>query len=194
MMPIVGPSAFTPLSTIFAPPGIYEPSDRRGQDPAQQRRVQATGSGTANERIGVLPLGPYQEYAKQRSPQYEAAAQLRQDIEARIFHLVADAALASEPVSPASLKELLTFLDSTAFSRRPAVFLLDNGNFRAVWKNTDNEQAAFQFRGDNTVHCVFFFKRPSSQLPLSRETLIELMPNLRQKYPSFARLLNEDNA
>ncbi len=63
-----------------------------------------------------------------------------------------------------------------------------------IWKNADNEQAAFQFRGDNTVHCVFFFKRVSSQLPLSRETVIDLLPNLRQKYPSFARLLNDNNA
>jgi hypothetical protein len=192
MMLLVGPSAFTPPPII--PPAIYEPSDRRGQDLAQQGRVQGTGSGTANDRIGVLPLGPYQTYARERPAQYEAAAQLRQDIEARIVDLVADAALASEPVSRASLKDLLTFLDSTAFSRRPAVFLLDNGNFRLVWKNADNEQAAFQFRGDNTVHCVFFFKRMSSQLPLSRETLIELMPNLREKYRSFARLLNDDNA
>jgi hypothetical protein len=191
MIFLVGPSAFTPPPTI--PPSIYEPSDRQGQDPAQRRRVQATGSGTADDRIGVLPLGPYQQYAKQRSTRYEAATQLRQDIEARIVDLVADAALAREPVAPASLKDLLTFLDSMAFSRRPAVFLLDNGNFRVVWKNVDNEQAAFQFHGDDTVHCVFFFKRMSSKLPLSRETLIELMPNLRQKYPSFARLLNDTN-
>jgi hypothetical protein len=184
-MLLVGPSAFTPPPII--PPAIYEQYDLRGQDTAYSRRVQATGPGTANDRIGVIPFG-------HRSAQHGAAAQLRQDIEARIVDLVTDAALASEPVSRASLKDLLTFLDGTMFSRRPAVFLLDNGNFRVVWRNADNEQAAFQFRGDSTVHCVFFFKRMSPQLPLSRETLIELMPNLRQKYRSFERLLNEDNA
>lgn len=191
-MLLVGPSAFTPPPII--PPATYEQYDHRGHDTAHSRRVQATGAGTANDRIGVIPFGPYQTYARHRSGPYGAAAQLRQDIEARIVDLVTDAALASEPVSRASLKDLLTFLDGTTFSRRPAVFLLDNGNFRVVWKNADNEQAAFQFRGESTVHCVFFFKRMSPQLPLSRETLIELMPNLRQKYRTFERLLNEDNA
>jgi hypothetical protein len=191
-MLLVGPSAITPPPTI--PPAICELYDRRAQDQAHSGRVQATGAGTSNDRIGVIPFGSYQAYARHQSAQNEAAAQLRQNIEARIVDLVADAALASEPVSRASLKDLLTFLDSTTFSKRPAVFLLDNGNFRVVWKNADNEQAAFQFRGDGTVHCVFFFKRMSPQLPLSRETLIELIPNLRQKYRSFERLLNDDNA
>ena len=108
----------------------------------------------------------------------------------RIAELASDARAANEPVSPASVSDLVTFLKQTPFTKRPAIFLLDNGNFRAVWKNPDNEQAAFQFRGDGVVHCVFFYKRNSGRLPLSRETLVDLMPNLREKYSSFQRLLD----
>ena len=150
-MLLVGPSAFTPPPII--PPATYE----RGHDTAHSRRVQATGAGTANDRIGVIPFGPYQTYARHRSGPYGAAPNSDKILRLGLL-IVTDAALASEPVSRASLKDLLTFLDGTTFSRRPAVFLLDNGNFRVVWKNADNEQAAFQFRGESTVHCVFFLQ------------------------------------
>jgi hypothetical protein len=111
------------------------------------------------------------------------------DIRERIAELTADAREAGEPVSDASVDDLMAFLTETPFTRRPGVFLLDNGNFRVVWRNAANEQAAFQFRGGGVVHCVFFHKRDSDKLPLNQETLIDLMPNLRERYSSFERLL-----
>jgi len=127
-------------------------------------------------------------------PQDFGGATLHPGIRARVFELMQDARLTNEPLSQLSLADLTTFLEGTPFTKRPAIFLLDNGNFRAVWKNADNEQAAFQFRGDGVVHCVFFYRRASTKLPLSQETLVDLLPNLRDKYPSFERLLHDGAA
>ena len=110
------------------------------------------------------------------------------ELSARFNELIKDATADGEPVSLASLRDCLSFLDMD-FTKRPGIFLLDNGNFRLVWRNGENEQAAFQFRGRAVVHVVFFFKRPSADLPLSRETLVDLLPNVIQRRPDYAHLL-----
>ena len=38
----------------------------------------------------------------------------------------------------------------------PNVFALDNGNFRAVWKNSEGERVALEFQGSQTVGFVIF--------------------------------------
>jgi hypothetical protein len=95
----------------------------------------------------------------------------------------------NEPFSHDSLSDLLLFMSQISFGRRPAIYLLDNGNFRAVWRNIENEQAALQFRGDDIVHCVFFLKRKAPRLPLNQETLIDVIPNVRARLIAFERLL-----
>ena len=184
---VEAPSAFTPPAF---PATVYEPVDGRAPDRARQKHVQSATSGTTTERVASPVLSPDQQYESLHSARSEAAAKIRRDIAARIRELVADAIMSNEPLSLGSVADLVAFLGETSFTKRPAIYLLDNGNFRAVWKGADNEQAAFQFRGNNIVHCVFFFKRAASQLPLNLETVVDLIPNLRSKYPSFARLLH----
>jgi hypothetical protein len=45
------------------------------------------------------------------------------------------------------------------FRLRPSLFLNDNGNLRALWKNEQHEQIGLQFIGDNDVQFVIFKKR-----------------------------------
>jgi hypothetical protein len=116
---------------------------------------------------------------------------VRPEILNRIYKLQENAVEEGEPVSRESFIEMLDFLERVPFTRRPGLFLLDNGNFRAVWRTEDNEQAAFQFRGNAIVHCVFFYKRDSQALPLSRETVVDLVDRVATRRAEFAHILTD---
>lgn len=85
----------------------------------------------------------------------------RQAADARIDRLKILATEEGVETSAASESDLRAFLDSVAPSRRPYIALLDNGNFRAVWKNAEQEQVGLQFLGDSEVQYVLFALRPS---------------------------------
>jgi hypothetical protein len=78
---------------------------------------------------------------------------------ARIDDLKADARSEGHRVSEASERDLGTFLDTNVFTHRPYITLLDNGNLRALWKNSTGEQIALQFRGGKEVQFVLFVRR-----------------------------------
>ncbi len=129
------------------------------------------------------------EYAAKQDARHNARRRLNAEIEARLEDLIVDASFANEPYSQQSLSDLLTFIGEVSFSRRPAIYLLDNGNFRAVWRNAENEQAAFQFRGGGVVQCVFFRKCEAPHLPFSQETLVDTIPEARARLRNFEHLL-----
>lgn len=62
-------------------------------------------------------------------------------------------------INAESEKDLMLFLTRHPFSRRPYLSLLDNGNYRALWKNSEGEQIGLQFLGDEIVQFVFFMCR-----------------------------------
>jgi hypothetical protein len=87
---------------------------------------------------------------------------IRTEIESRLLELRHDAELAGEPFSAASLDAFWAFLDSHPNAIRPAIFLLDNGNLRALWKNDAREQVGLQFLGNGDVQFVIFSRQHGS--------------------------------
>lgn len=59
-------------------------------------------------------------------------------------------------MSPSSFWDLWLFISARAVVSVPNVFALDNGNFRAVWKNSQGERVALEFQGSQTVEFVIF--------------------------------------
>lgn len=59
-------------------------------------------------------------------------------------------------MSPSSFSDLWFFLSALPSASVPNVFALDNGNFRAVWKNSEGERVALEFQGSQTVGFVIF--------------------------------------
>lgn len=59
-------------------------------------------------------------------------------------------------MSPSSFSDLWSFISARPLGSIPNVFGLDNGNFRAVWKNSRGERVALEFRGGQTVEFVIF--------------------------------------
>ena len=87
-------------------------------------------------------------------------AHVRKTIENRIEDLKRIADDEGIEVSDDSEQDLRSFLNSVRFMRRPYIALLDNGNFRAIWKNAGHEQIGLQFRGARRIQYVLFPLRP----------------------------------
>jgi hypothetical protein len=83
----------------------------------------------------------------------------RDEIEQRLGFLKSEAREAGDSVNEASEQDLRTFIDAETFSRVPNLYLVDNGNFRAVWKGPSGEQIGLQFLGGGTVQFVIFARR-----------------------------------
>jgi hypothetical protein len=71
------------------------------------------------------------------------------------------------PWSAASEEDFWTFVRSRQVLREPGLILMDNGNLRAMWRNTAGEQIGLEFRGYSQVYYVFFARRPEGP-PMAR--------------------------
>ena len=58
-----------------------------------------------------------------------------------------------------SEQDLWRFLKRLSFIKSPKLFLLDNGNLRAVWKGDGGKHIGLQFLGDEQIQFVIFSKR-----------------------------------
>ena len=94
------------------------------------------------------------------------------DAETRILDLIKIAAEERIPYSTASLRALREFLEAITFEKRPSIYLLENGNFRAIFRNDKNEQLSLQFRADNTIHCVTMMRLDGPHGPLTAHTCV----------------------
>ena len=81
--------------------------------------------------------------------------------------------------SKESERDLRLFLASVEFTRRPYIALLDNGNFRAIWRNANREQIGLQFRGHDLVQYVLFALRSSDRF-MAQATGRDKLLNVRR--------------
>lgn len=67
-------------------------------------------------------------------------------------------------VSPSeeSKNFLKEFFSKRLITKKPFIFLLENGNFRAVWKDEEKQQIGLQFLPDGNIQFVIFAKRPQA--------------------------------
>jgi hypothetical protein len=73
----------------------------------------------------------------------------------RLAELQADAEDEGIAISEGSQRDLLRFLGTHLDWRRPSLFLLDSGNFRALWRD-GREQIALEFLGNQIIQYVMF--------------------------------------
>jgi hypothetical protein len=99
---------------------------------------------------------PLTSYQRDQAQQQLRIKQARAGTIARLNELKLEAIRTDNLVSRSSLQDLHDALRSLAFTRRPAIFLLENGNFRVMWKNAAPEQVAIQFLGDKKAQFVIF--------------------------------------
>ena len=100
-------------------------------------------------------------------------------IKERISTLKRIGAEESIPTSEESGNLLIEFLNKRTIDNKPFIFLLDNGNFRALWKNEKGEQIGLQFLSDGNIQFVLFARRPDS-LDLARSYGIDTPEGIKR--------------
>lgn len=154
-------------SAAFSPPPvIMEPSGRRGSEALQRvRQPVRTTSGSAwheadsVEIVTSLVATPLSEYREEQAKRHRAQFNVQLSTKQRIQELKDDAELAGDPISESSIRDFQEFMKLAAPTRRPSIFLLHNGNVRALWLNDQGEQVGLQFMGDGEIQFVMFVRR-----------------------------------
>jgi hypothetical protein len=136
-------------------------------------------------------LDPVSEYIVKKAADLvknDRLARIR--LEERVRELQVDALRNAEPFSESSLADLRSFVSLTALTERPSIFLLDDGNLRAVWRNAAKEQVGLQFLGNGVVQFVIFVQRQRPPI-MSRTAGIDALANIltRIKDSACNRLL-----
>jgi hypothetical protein len=150
-----------PLSSAFAPPdqigwhGVSKASEPRPGAAWVQQKVQAQQFSNS-ATIAVVPSWE-REF---RRPSFPNA----RDIDIRVQALRIEAEIDRVPFSHASYAGFCEFLRHIPSRVRPAIFLRDNGNLRALWKNGDHEQIGLQFLGGGDIQYVILKRRPGGKL------------------------------
>lgn len=160
-------AAFSQIQTA----GFIEPSGRRGAScPPDEipvihlrpklRIVPEDGSS----RSTVAKFGiddPVHELIVAEAVRLFKQQLINEQMQNRVRELHIDALRSQDPFSEASFNDLKQLIGTVRLTRRPSIFLLDNGNLRALWKNDANEQVGLQFLGRGAVQFVMFAKRPT---------------------------------
>lgn len=84
----------------------------------------------------------------------------------------------------ASKNDFWWFIESLSSTNEAELVLLDNGNLRAVWTESDGTHLGVQFLGDMTVEYVIFKRRHNSK-QVSRVGGIDTFEGLRRQVEMF---------
>ena len=157
-------------SAIQTPPGAITRATRRRAagaiDPKQFMSEVHRGATPLSRAFAKSDLFGFDEGA------YGFTAQDRRQFvlkaaRARLKALAVAAREEKEEFSAVSEAALLAFLEVNAPTVSPAIFLLESGNLRAVWKGKGGTQVALEFIGEDRAQYVAF-GRPSKNEPMVR--------------------------
>jgi hypothetical protein len=160
LLDIPSPTAFTP-----APLVLYNPAVRRagGSLPDARPRGLASPKPNASASTADIQELPIQ-YETRRTASALKKIQTTIELLNRLQFLMIEAERDGITFSEASLADFKTFMRGINVRSRPSLFLNDNGNLRALWKNEHREQVGIQFLGDGAVQFVIFKKRRGSAM------------------------------
>jgi hypothetical protein len=146
-------------ATAFEPPPLAvlcEPAGRRVAGVAPDARRGAKPNTSAS--TGMIEELPFQ-ITSERSASVLDKARVANEISKRLRFLRIEAETDRNPFSDASLIDFQAFMRETGTRSRPSLFLNDNGNLRALWKNDRREQIGLQFLGEGNIQFVIFGQR-----------------------------------
>jgi hypothetical protein len=110
------------------------------------------------------------------------------EIGVRIAELRDDAKESGELFSESSQADFSKFVSRLALTRRPSIFLLDNGNLRAVWDNEKKELIGLQFLGDGSIQFVMFRLKEGTEI-MDRTSGIADFSEISGKLDSLAHMI-----
>ena len=155
----------------YTPPALVEheaSASTSGPDRIPPRLALAATPRSASEaayatREFVDMVDPIDELAREIFKKADATRQATSAYRERIAELISDAALDGISLNDSSQRDFWTFLSAHDFFSKGTLFLLDNGNLRAVWKSETGDQIGLQFLGNEAIQYVLFKHRPRAE-------------------------------
>jgi len=151
-----------PLQTSAAfTPAIFEPADRPALPmlTPSQRPVQVYVHASGTPILDEVSGNPLRKYLVEADTLRRLQHRIEGQIEDRLRELRVDAQVDGEAFSDASASDLRQFIQSVGVTKGPAIFLLHNGNIRALWRSADGQQVGLQFLGGRRAQFVIFARR-----------------------------------
>ena len=144
-------------------------------------RLAALRSHLRREQLG-RPIDPPVRYIDKR---FRAALELLQNYNQRIDQLRVYGQEDGITLNEESERAFWTFIESSGFTRRAGLALMDNGNLRAVWKGDDGDHLGVHFLGNHVVNYVIFKRRPGT-VQVSRVAGNDTFDGIKKQVRSFA--------
>lgn len=132
-------------------------------DQAQDDQAQQEHKLTLTDQQFAVRISETAKLFAEHAAKKENARSFTQQIEHRISFLKAEARLEGEPFNPASEQYFWQFMNNLPFFRKPRIFLVDEGDIRAVWKGEGGVHIGLQFLGIDNVQYVIFAKRSEAR-------------------------------
>jgi hypothetical protein len=173
--PLQTSAAFTPV--------IFEPADRPTLPmliPPSPRPAQVYVRGSGTPILDEVSGDPLRKYLVEADAQRQLQHRIEGQIEDRLRELRVDAQVEGEAFSAASASDLRQFIQSVGVTKGPAIFLLDNGNIRALWRSLDGQQVGLQFLGGRRTQFVIFAWRENPRM-MTRVTGIDSIVQTRAR-------------
>ncbi len=127
---------------------------------------------------------PIDELAKEIIEKVEATRQAEAAYRERIKELIIDASFDDICLKKDSERDFWTFLKPQGFFSKGKLFLLDNGNIRALWNNETGDQIGLQFLGNKVIQYVIFKHRPEINI-ISRVCGRDSIDGIRRQIDAF---------
>ena len=125
-----------------------------------------------------------EKIAPRQDPPSEASDAVRQAYFLRIEELKGYAIEDDIEVNSESERDFHHFTNSTSLRSEAALFLMDNGNLRAVWKDANGGHVGIQFLGKQQAECVIFNQRVEGDF-VSRVAGHDTLDGVRRQIAAF---------
>ncbi len=109
---------------------------------------------------------------------------MNEKLKSRIEELKGYAELDGFTINIDSERDFWSFVMSIPASQKASLVLLDNGNLRAIWKDSAKNHVGIQFLGNGKVQYVIFKRRPGAA-DVSRVADIETLEGVKAKIRAF---------
>ena len=125
-----------------------------------------------------------EETATTEERQVSALERVREAYSLRIEKLKAYAQEDEIEVNEASQRDFWAFVESLSSNKRASLVLCDNGNLKAVWKDTGANHLGIQFLGNERGEYVIF-KRRQRASEISRVAGIDTLQGIKNQMTAF---------
>ena len=125
-----------------------------------------------------------EETATTEERQISALERVREAYSLRIEKLKAYAQEDEIEVNEASQRDFWAFVESLSSNKRASLVLCDNGNLKAVWKDSTANHLGIQFLGNQRGEYVIF-KRRQGASEISRVAGIDTLHGIKSQMTAF---------